>query len=312
MKNILFILIICCTLNGFGQKRMLPPWGLVNFGDTIIVDQTEILVGEWLDYIYYNDYLKYPSYFKKKNNLTDPEIEKLKKQEIKKSLLPDLELLEHIEGTYVFKGCSSCDIIRFSSLASKVFLPVVKDSLSNKKSKARLIRYLRKPITGITYNQALEFCQWRTTLDSIRQVLSDSANGGYGVYNTSWVFSLPTPQEFDNLNPNSDSLRLGKKIISNYNFKGAKYSEKKSKMIENNECGTTLMETCYFFDEGKAFQIYDVSDDMQGNAAEMTSEKGVAKGGSYFHYANQSLKGKVNPYTKPEAWLGFRCVARPR
>ncbi|HET6224738.1 MAG TPA: hypothetical protein VFF27_00570 [Bacteroidia bacterium] len=51
---------------------------------------------------------------------------------------------------------------------------------------------------------------------------------------------------------------------------------------------------------------------IQGNVAEMTSVKGIAKGGSYSQYAKDSYSGAINNYTKPEFWLGFRCVVVKR
>jgi len=311
---ILFLFLLPLTV--FGQKKYTPNWGLIYFGDTILIDHTEILVGEWLDYVYYNDPTQYPSYLKSGGiDLSDLEKSKLKKQKIDTSLLPDLKVIEHLEGSYVFNGCSDCELLRFSSIACKVQLPFPTDSLLNKKSKVRLLKYLNTPITGISYNQAIDFCKWRTMTDSLRYFTPpDWTNLGVArariTHGESYIFSLPTPQEFDNINPNQDSIANRKGIIANYNYKNAQYSTKKSKAIENDECGKTLMKFYSFFDSNKG--IYETTVDMQGNAAEMTSVKGIAKGGSYFHNANESLKGKNNLYTKPEAWLGFRCVARRR
>lgn len=45
-----------------------------------------------------------------------------------------------------------------------------------------------------------------------------------------------------------------------------------------------------------------------GNAAEMIAEKGVCKGGSYAHQLEESkITGRMT-YDKPASWLGFRCV----
>jgi hypothetical protein len=48
---------------------------------------------------------------------------------------------------------------------------------------------------------------------------------------------------------------------------------------------------------------------LRGNAAEMTSEKGIAFGGSYLHRANCSYVNDFQKYESSEEWLGFRCVA---
>lgn len=320
MKIILtFILLLTSFFVGAqtekqNKKPLALNWGLMNFGDTILIDQTEILVGEWLDFVYYNNPYDFPSYVQT-NELTDQEKEKLKKENPDISLFPDSHVTENLPYSYVYFGCKNCELIYFSSVASKIQLPFDVDSLKNKDSKDRLIKYLRTPVTGISYEQALQFCVWRTTVDSLRYskppkgvqigpLLIQPLSG------ESYIFSLPTPTEFDALNPNQDSIANKKGIISNYNYKSAKYSNKKNKHTENNQCGKTLMENYSFFNSTKS--VVSSTLDMQGNAAEMTSKKGIAKGGSYYHYAKDSKRGINNPYSKAEVWLGFRCVAKRR
>ena len=46
--------------------------------------------------------------------------------------------------------------------------------------------------------------------------------------------------------------------------------------------------------------------DMVGNVAEMTLEKGKACGGSWNHPPEESTMKSINPYTKPDAAIGFR------
>ena len=46
-----------------------------------------------------------------------------------------------------------------------------------------------------------------------------------------------------------------------------------------------------------------------GNVSEMTNQKGIAKGGSWINNPNEITVEKEISYTKPTAWLGFRCVA---
>jgi hypothetical protein len=47
---------------------------------------------------------------------------------------------------------------------------------------------------------------------------------------------------------------------------------------------------------------------LYGNVAEMVSEEGVAKGGSWNHNYNNSVFDAEISYEKPSSWLGFRCV----
>ena len=46
-----------------------------------------------------------------------------------------------------------------------------------------------------------------------------------------------------------------------------------------------------------------------GNVAEMINQQGLAKGGSWINNPNEISIEKEMNYTKPTAWLGFRCVA---
>jgi hypothetical protein len=48
---------------------------------------------------------------------------------------------------------------------------------------------------------------------------------------------------------------------------------------------------------------------MIGNVAEMVIEKGIAKGGSFEHKLEDCKITNDQYYTKPERWLGFRCIA---
>jgi formylglycine-generating enzyme required for sulfatase activity len=47
---------------------------------------------------------------------------------------------------------------------------------------------------------------------------------------------------------------------------------------------------------------------IQGNVAEMTATKGIAKGGSFRHYAIESFRDAKQHYNGPADWLGFRIA----
>ncbi len=319
MRRVLYIftILFLTHLTTNGQDKKSPVlngmWGLINYGDTIFIDETEIKVGEWLDYVYYHNPYDYPNYVRCKK-LSETEMEKIKAQKIESSLLPDIGVLKNISASYIFNGCKNCELITFSSVSSKAELPFDADSLKNKESKTRLVKYLNTPITGITYEQATKFCEWRTIVDSLRygQPPKEKDYGYIYVsvgHGESFIFSLPTPEEFDRLNPNQDSIANKKGIIASYNYKNAKYSDSKKEIVKNKECGHQLNEWIFFSSiNHTGWKPSTIN--MQGNASEMTSIKGIAKGGSYYQYATESKKGINNNYTKQEAWLGFRCVAK--
>jgi formylglycine-generating enzyme required for sulfatase activity len=58
------------------------------------------------------------------------------------------------------------------------------------------------------------------------------------------------------------------------------------------------------FSRPNALGLYD----LIGNVAEMVLEPGIAKGGSWTHYFEESTINNSFTYTSPAAWLGFRCI----
>jgi hypothetical protein len=333
MKIILFYLSILFSTILFGQteslvkndrrRQMTTDFGLSRISDTLLIDQSEILVQEWLDYIYYQNFTEYRFYIFWKEPITDLEKEKLYKTIIAPSFLPDQTILNQLPEKYLYNKCKKCGLIKVSGMSTAIELPFEADSINNPSSKKRLLKYLNNPVVGISYEQVVEFCNWRTKVDSIRYFLRDSAfnskdwkNIGPIKYKDSvelrpiYSYRLPTPKEFDQLNPNLDSIYNKKGLVARFNYKGATYSNKKNKQEKGKLCGSNKL-PAFCFPHPQTDGIFDqrTSVDIQGNVAEMTSVKGIAKGGSYFHNAKDSYSGVINYYIKPELWLGFRCIA---
>ncbi len=150
------------------------------------------------------------------------------------------------------------------------------------------------PITGLTYEQVVEFCKWRTKISG-QNVLE---------------YSLPTEEEwkyFAIKALNENELKNGFKdsvfngLCRHYNFK---ISKPCSHMIKHGYTQAYLWKIWDFHkDKNVAYNTY-------GNVSEMTSTKGIAKGGNFMIYANQCHPDSIQRYDKPELWLGFRCIAK--
>lgn len=161
------------------------------------------------------------------------------------------------------------------------------------------------PVTGITYEQALAYCEWVSE--------KYANNSKFNLLHLN--FRLPTPVEMDSLL--QDVFSIWPKGDENYvafqqgiNKHGcALYNHRHNSWCDTNllmkkEFGYAVpMKTGIFFPDRNGML------DLMGNVAEMTSEKGIAKGGSCIHAAAECQPGAVNRYDGAQTWLGFRVVA---
>ncbi len=190
------------------------------------------------------------------------------------------------------------------------------------------------PVMGVSYEQACDYAVWRS--DRVMEYIliknklidrhenQDSNNyftavkfmtGNYMNYKVvpkipSLKYRLPTVEEWEKLAYSSSDSLHG----LDRNAPKIKRSLKK---------GTPLFYTKEFTDFQKETGFNSTTftreimsfppnshgvHDLIGNVAEMTSEIGIAKGGSWMHSIPQSAIGNDLYYDKAENWLGFRCV----
>jgi formylglycine-generating enzyme required for sulfatase activity len=152
------------------------------------------------------------------------------------------------------------------------------------------------PVTGVTYEQALAYCDWLTDVYA-----SDPKLPNY-------TFRLPTQDEMKallkrNLDPDGY-------MAKGVNSKGcALYNHKHNSWCEHNKEAKLKFGYTVPMPVGYFFPSIDGIYDLMGNVAEMTSEKGIAVGGGCVHTALECQAEAANEYSKPEFWLGFRVVA---
>lgn len=146
-------------------------------------------------------------------------------------------------------------------------------------------KYKEHPVVGISYEQALSFCKWRTEM--VKLFYARTYHKGL-----KFCYRLPHREEWEmiaqmdnwKIRDSSQSLlnRSSTSISSSASAPSNIYSYKKN-----------------------PFGLYN----LIGNVSEMISEKGLAKGGSWTHEAEKARTGKNQEYSGPQNWLGFRCVA---
>lgn len=284
-------------------------WGFWYVKEPFLAEQTEITIGEWLNYIYYSD-IKTNPIITTRSKLADSLKQRILKTPIDPTLLPTEEFIQKQENKDFFKKCVNCELIKIRSLDGFAYLPFESNMINSKSKIKKLKQSLNYPIAGISYEQVINFCKWRTSLDSLRYLTTIDTVGmitSPGL--ESHIFRLPTEEEFDKLNLQFDSIVNSQKRLAHFNYKSAKYSNKESE--QNKDYGNKSTSSYDYFLTKAEKQLKTKKKllyNIQGNVAEMTTTKGIAKGGSYHHFAKDSNLGTKNYYEKPELWLGFRCV----
>ncbi|MFT4778415.1 MAG: sulfatase activating formylglycine-generating enzyme [Flavobacteriales bacterium] len=159
--------------------------------------------------------------------------------------------------------------------------------------------YRNYPVVCITYEQATDFCTWRTA--RVREMLLIRKKGRNSEETPCITYRLPTKEEWEMAaaSPiNKKSIKKAPKIYHDlempFNLKGQYAQEPAGKFFTapvnqgvRNEYGMQ---------------------NMFGNVAEMINQNGVAKGGSWNHTIDESGLTQAINYTEASAWLGFRCV----
>ena len=250
----------------------------------LLVDQSETNVAEWLGYIIsVCDSETYRSFHR---NISGVNKTFLLNFHYPDSLLPEKSILETLPWKNLLNNQNGYHLFFTACSNYPQSLPLNTDYFSSKEEKRKMKNLLELPITGISYEQALAFCNWRTRTD-MRYDTVDS-----------YLFRLPTLADYKLMNENMDStvqFPKGKNLVG-FNYKNLR-------LPEDTSAGKNIISIWEF--KSSSLGIFGI----QGNAAEMTNMEGIAYGGSYFHYAIESYDGKTQPYNSAQRWLGMRCVA---
>lgn len=148
--------------------------------------------------------------------------------------------------------------------------------------------YNNYPVVGISHQQAVTYCTWRA--DRINEVLRMQNKKSTIQYSC----RLPTKAEWETL--------AKSEMFTTQNFKSEYHS-----LQAVNDDGT--IQELEITSPVKSFTpSLNGYFNLIGNVAEMVSEKGIAKGGSWQHMNIDVSIGKDFTYSAPTNWLGFRCV----
>lgn len=289
--TLILSLFLTRALGSFSQEKSLPqPPNCVKLQDNLFIDKTEIDNIHWLEYIYY--------------------LKKDSSAQQYKAALPD----------------------------TTVWL-AYKDS-------TKYAYYLRAPsfrnfpVVGISHQQARNYCQWRSVAvteyyNAEKRKEMDIKENQRAIFK----FRLPTEEEWETaaaaeLNVKiypygyvdymgSSSLTgkptdLYEKTDKTKSFETFKADLKNFNRGQNEPMFNVLKNFSGYFIYGdnaprvsgdkKSMPNNFGMLDMIGNVAEFTDKEGWAKGGGWATYLDASTIKRRQLYSKPEAWLGFRCV----
>jgi formylglycine-generating enzyme required for sulfatase activity len=163
----------------------------------------------------------------------------------------------------------------------------------------RHLAYRNYPVVGISYEQALAFCRWRT--ERVKEYWSIKNKTELFI-----AYRLPTREEWELLSNNAGGISFknkgrDEKGRATFNFLRAEDDTLGTADFMSDNADVTAPVYSYW---KNPFGLYNTI----GNVAEMLSEKGICKGGSWSHRLENCRPGKNISYDKPESWLGFRCV----
>ena len=247
-----------------------PP-GTNHLFENYFIDETEVTNLSWREYMYWT---------KRAYGAESPQF---------KSTLPD---------TLVWKNCYKQFTTKryqdHTAIESLVYLYLRHPSFS------------QFPIVGISFEQAVRFCEWRTNRVNEVFYVNKHKEVTFPIDSSIVIpkrvfFRLPTEEEWEY------AARAG---YDSTKQSGA-YSDK---IYYNTLEASSIREISESYDRFTPMQGMSLQPDkynryhFTGNVAELISEKGIAKGGSFIHSMKESYYKNRIAYNAPDYWLGFRCI----
>lgn len=167
--------------------------------------------------------------------------------------------------------------------------------------------YKHYPVVGISYEQAVAFCKWRT--EQVNYFIN--IRDGKQIYHPDssfrgkikYEYRLPTKQEWEAIALlGNDYKKCKSKSVVTENLLREPTINSEEQI--NNSDITAPVHSYW----PNKLGVYN----LKGNVSEMISEKGIAKGGSWRDIEKSVFLLNDFKYDKPSATIGFRCVCVKR
>jgi formylglycine-generating enzyme required for sulfatase activity/virulence-associated protein VapD len=154
--------------------------------------------------------------------------------------------------------------------------------------------YSNYPVVNISYEAAVNYCNWLTTQYNSQRKRTY----------TQVLFRLPTEEEWKSAatsgNPKNNSCFENGSVTNEKKCYLANLKVSEGDYYSDGSFLTTSVDSYV----ANKFGLFNTI----GNAAEMTSKKGVALGGSWYHTFEESTFNKTQNYSGADPGIGFRII----
>lgn len=267
----LFFVFVSAQLAAFSQRNPVVILGAMPVFETAAIDATEVTIAEYTYFIINNqfDSTLFPNLFK---------------------LSPSARL--YFQDLQKSEGSSFVKIVKNHAVHAKSYGV---NGFALTKAYYKFVEgdstgfTIYNPVVAVSFEQAERFCEWRQNNENRNRTVK-------------LRITLPPLEIYKKLISNMDSLQPNKKNCNEFQFNFAHTPcSTKHRNKDMSQQGFGLVRADRF--KPTFEKLYNI----QGNAAEMTSTKGIAVGGSFKHSAKESMSDEVQYYTTEKEWLGFRC-----
>ncbi len=162
--------------------------------------------------------------------------------------------------------------------------------------------YRNYPVVGVSYEQALAYCNWRTARVKEFIKLKKHYNSIEETFHAKdLLYRLPTKAEWEYAAYAGTGKEYGfQKLYNKDNLPN--FNVKETYLLGYDVGGDITVPVMY--KKPNSFGLYNTI----GNVAEMITDKGICKGGSWMNSITECNISDSLKYEKPASWLGFRCV----
>jgi formylglycine-generating enzyme required for sulfatase activity len=281
MRTTTLLMTLCLALMGHAQvvlpKKTSQNIKAVDALPGVMIDVAEVTLGDWFAYVYARH-------------------QDIRDYEITKTLAPlRTKVPAQLQDTYD----KMIEQVELNIFGSKTMITTnSQQELRIPLGSSKILSDLNHPVTGISFDQVHEYLKWREELLSFDKTVVSS---GLRV-----KARLITPMEWNKISRRGN-MKEGYTYPDSVNSKGCLLMHVRPKTIcdaqlsMKDKLGKCTVPVGTYPADGN--DLYD----LYGNAAEMTSIKGLSKGGSFMHWASDGY-GRTLTYSEPEEWVGFRVV----